>query len=95
MFIYILFGIVGATATYPFCPNFIHYTKTTNTPNCNLFKTHPLFKDRIDVDSIGKEICSEKGKYFISGGKKGTTNMTIYEQNTKLFQNSRTNTNNK
>lgn len=92
MFIFILFGMMWATATtssYSFCPNCIHYTKTINTPNCNLFKIHPLFKDRIDVDSIGKEICSEKGKYFISGGKKGTTNMTLYEQNTKLFQGGR------
>jgi hypothetical protein len=90
MFIFILFGMMGATASYPFCPNCIHYTKTINAPNCNLFMTHPLFKDRIDVDLIGKEICSEKGKYFISGGKKGTTNMTLYEQNTKLFQGGRT-----
>ena len=93
MFIFILFGMMWATATtssYSFCPNCIHYTKTINTPNCNLFKIHPLFKDRIDVDSIGKEICSEKGKYFISGGKKGSTNMTLYEQNTKLFQGGRT-----
>ena len=78
--------------SYPFCPNCIHYTKTINTPNCNLFKTHPLFNNRIDVDLIGN---SEKGKYFISGGKKGTTNMTLYEQNTKLFQGGRTNKNKK
>ena len=82
--------MVATTPSYPFCPNCIHYTKTVNTPNCDLFRTHPLFKDRIDVDSIGKEICSEKGKYFISGGKKGTTNMTLYEQNTKIFQGGRT-----
>jgi hypothetical protein len=85
-----LFGIMMVTASYPFCPDCIHYTKTVNTPNCNLFRTHPLFKDRIDVDSIGKEICSEKGKYFISVGKKGTTNMTLYEDKTKLFQDGRT-----
>ena len=77
----------ATTPSYPFCPNCIHYTKTINTPNCNLFGTHPLFIDRIDVDSIGK---NEKGKYFISGGKKGTTNMTLYEQNPKLFQGGRT-----
>jgi len=90
MFIFILFGMMVATATtpsYPFCPNCIHYTKTINTPNCKLFRTHPLFIDRIDVDSICK---SEEGKYFISGGKKGTTNMTLYEQNTKIFQGGRT-----
>ena len=83
MFICILFCMM---VPYPFCPNCIHYTKTVNTPNCNLFKTYPLFNNRIDVDSIG----SEKGKYFISGGKKGTTNMTLYEQKPKLFQDGRT-----
>lgn len=91
MFIFILFSMMVATASYSFCPNCIHYTKTVNTPKCDLFKTHPLFNNRIDVDSISKEVCSEKGKYFISGGKKGTANMTLYEQNTKLFQGGRTN----
>ena len=91
MFIFILFGMIVATVSYPFCPNCIHYTKTVNTPNCYLFKTHPLFNNIIDVDSIGKE----KGKYFISGGKKGSTNMTLYEQNPKLFQVGRTNKNKK
>jgi hypothetical protein len=95
MFIFILLCMVATTPSYPFCPNCIHYTKTVNAPNCNLFRTHPLFKDRIDVDSIGKEICSEKGKYFISGGKKGTTNMTLYEQKTTLFQGGRKNKNKK
>ena len=90
MFIFILFCMMVTTHSYPFCPNCIHYTETANTPNCDLFKTHPLFTNRIDVDSIGKEICSEKGKYFISGGKKGTANMTLYEQKTKLFQDGRT-----
>jgi hypothetical protein len=88
MFIFILFGMM---VSYPFCPNCIHYTKTVNTPNCYLSKTHPLFNNIIDVDSIGKE----KGKYFISGGKKGSTNMTLYEQNPKLFQGGRTNKNKK
>jgi hypothetical protein len=83
MFICILFCMM---VSYPFFPNCIHYTKTVNTPNCDLCKTPPLFNNRIDVDSIGKE----KGKYFISGGKKGTDNMTLYEQNTKLFQHGRT-----
>ena len=96
MFIFILFCMmVATTPSYPFCPNCIHYTKTVNTPNCDLFKTHPLFNNRIDVDSIGKEICSEKGKYFISGGKKGTANMTLYEQKTTLFQGGRKNKNKK
>jgi len=89
MFICILFCMMVATVSYPFCPNCIHYTKTVNTPNCDLFKTIPLFNNRIDVDSIGKE----KGKYFISGGKKGTDNMTLYEQKTTLFQYGRTNKN--
>ena len=86
MFICILFFMMVATVSYPFCPNCIHYTKTVNTPNCYLSKTHPLFNNRIVVDSI----CSEKGKYFISGGKKGTDNMTLYEQKTKLFQDGKT-----
>jgi len=94
MFIFILFSMMVATASYSFCPNCIHYTKTVNTSNCDLFRTHPLFKDRIDVDSIGKEICSVKGKYFISGGKKESANMTLYEQKTKLFQGGGTNKNN-
>jgi hypothetical protein len=56
--------------SYPFCPKCVHYyiTTTTNTPstkpNCSLFKNHPLFKDRPDVDFIGKEICTTDGKYF-------------------------------
>ena len=73
-----------STNSYSFCSSCIHFTQTGSVssrhPNCNLFKKHPLFKDRQDVDFIGKEICSDKGKYFISGG-----NMTLYEQNTKLF----------
>jgi hypothetical protein len=40
-----------------------------------------------DVDFLGKEICGEKGKYFISGTKLDKDGeMTIYEQNTQLFQ---------
>jgi hypothetical protein len=35
-----------------------------------------------------------KGKYFISGGKKESANMTLYEQKTKLFQGGGTNKNN-
>ncbi len=73
-----------STNSYSFCSSCIHFTQTGSVPsrhpNCNLFKEHPLFKDRPDVDFIGKEICSDKGKYFISG-----VNMTLYEQNTKLF----------
>ena len=53
---------------YSFCPNCVHFTteiQIQTNPQCNLFKSHPLFKDRIDVDFIGKEICTIKGKYFI------------------------------
>ena len=56
--------------SYPFCPKCVHYyTTTTSTtpstkPKCSLFKNHPLFKDRPDVDFIGKEICTTDGKYF-------------------------------
>ena len=45
---------------YTFCRNCIHY----DSHQCNLFKKHPIFKDRPDVDFLGKEICGEKGKYF-------------------------------
>jgi len=86
MFICIIFCMVMTTSTnsYSFCSTCIHFTQSDSVssrqPNCNLFKTHPLFVDRQDVDFIGKEICGDKGKYFISG-----VNMTVYEQNTKLF----------
>jgi hypothetical protein len=90
MFIFILLlSLFLKTNSYPFCPNCIHFTKTgsTKTPNCDLFKTHPLYKDMQDVDFLGKEICGEKGKYFISGTKLDKDGeMTIYEQNTQLFQ---------
>ena len=73
-----------STNSYSFCSKCIHFTQSDSAssrhPNCNLFKKHPLFKDIQDVDFIGKEICSDKGKYFISGG-----NMTLYEQNMSLF----------
>ena len=78
--------MVMATSTnsYSFCSKCIHFTQSDTVsskhPNCNLFKTHPLFKEWQDVDFIGKEICGDKGKYFISG-----KNMTLYEQNTSLF----------
>ena len=89
MFIFILFCMVLPVHSYSFCKNCIHYNsdKIDTVINCNLFRNHPLYKDRQDVDFIGKEICSEKGKYFISGLKKedGNSNSSIYEQNTKLF----------
>ena len=65
MFIFIL-------GLFAFCPNCVHYTKPDH---CDLFKKHILFKDRPDIDFIGKEICGEKGKYFLSG-----RNSSIYEQ---------------
>jgi hypothetical protein len=65
-----LFQFSAVTYSYSFCPKCIHYTKTDAavTPTCNLFRTHPLFKDRPDVDFLGKEICGEKGKYFFQEG---------------------------
>ena len=70
---FVIFIITTTIQSYSFCPKCVHYyTTTTNTntnstptkPNCNLFKRNPLFKDRPDVDFIGKEICTIKGKYF-------------------------------
>ena len=62
--------IVVSVSSYSFCPKCVHYsiaTKETNPttkPNCDLFKNHTLFKDRPDVDFIGKEICTTEGKYY-------------------------------
>ncbi len=64
--------MVASAQSYPFCPNCVHYYVTTTTndenpktkPNCSLLKKHPLFKDRPDVDFIGREICTTKGKYW-------------------------------
>ena len=59
-------AIYSVIHSYTFCPNCVHFTKEVQTiHNCNLFKSHLLFKDRLDVDFIGKEICTIKGKYFI------------------------------
>ena len=88
MFIFMFFCLMALPVqSYSFCKNCVHYNsdKTDTVMNCNLFRKHPLYKDRQDVDFIGKEICSEKGKYFISGLKKEDGNSSIYEQNTKLF----------
>jgi hypothetical protein len=74
--------------SYSFCPNCIHFTAEINKisdihspkkPRCNLFKSHPLFKDRIDVDLIGKEICTIKGKYFIHYNETRLDNVTIFK----------------
>ena len=52
--------------SYSFCPNCAHFLEDIHKkPQCNLFKSHPLFKDRLDVHFIGKEICTIKGKYFV------------------------------
>ena len=47
---------------YSFCPKCIHSSGAKD--RCDLFKQHPLFKDVVEVNFIGKEICGEKGKYF-------------------------------
>lgn len=66
--LFFLIAAASSVRSYPFCPKCVHYYTTTTTPstkpNCSLFKNHPLFKDRPDVDFIGKEICTTDGKYF-------------------------------
>lgn len=69
--LFFLIATAASVRSYPFCPKCVHYYHTTTTsttpstkPNCSLFKNHPLFKDRPDVDFIGKEICTTDGKYF-------------------------------
>lgn len=66
----LLIACTSSVTSYSFCPKCVHYsiaTKETNPttkPNCDLFKNHTLFKDRPDVDFIGKEICTTEGKYY-------------------------------
>ncbi len=58
---------IAALQSYPFCPKCVHYYTSVTSytkPCCNLFRNHTLFKDRNDVDFIGMEICTVKGKYF-------------------------------
>lgn len=76
-----LFWVVPMiTYAYPFCPKCVHSTPQEKvTQLCNLFKAHPLFKDRVDVDSIGKEICGEKGKYFLNAGKPENNHTNIFK----------------
>lgn len=80
-FIFIL-TFPSSFQSYPFCPKCVYYyhyttssssstTITPTKPNCSLFKNHPLFKDRPDVDFIGKEICTTDGKYFKPKPKEG------------------------
>jgi hypothetical protein len=77
----VLFFIFAITTvqSYSFCPKCIHHYTTQHSnptkPNCNLFRNHTLFRDRIDVDFLGKEICTTKGKYFIT--KKDEEDMII------------------
>ena len=73
------------THSYSFCPNCLNCKRTDS---CDLLQMHPLFKDRPDIDFMGKEICSEKGKYFISSLKTENNSMTrhIKEQNTNIFK---------
>lgn len=86
MFIFILLCIIVKTHdSYSFCPNCLHCTKPDR---CRLLEMHPLFKDRPDVDLIGREICGDKGKYFISGLRHDEDHATreIYEQKTNIFK---------
>ena len=55
--------VLPPAQAYSFCPNCIYSSGTAD--KCNLFKQHPLYKDNPEVNFIGKEICGEKGKYFI------------------------------
>jgi len=65
MYFTVLFFILPpAIQAYSFCPKCIHSSGTKD--KCNLFTQHPLFKDNPEVNFIGKEICGEKGKYFVS-----------------------------
>ncbi len=73
----VVFSIIAAffasVHPYSFCPKCIHHYTTQRVnptkPNCNLFHNNTLFRDLIDVDFLGKEICTTKGKYFISKEK--------------------------
>lgn len=74
--------------SYSFCPKCVHFLEGINeisdihsqvNPRCNLFKSHPLFKDRIDVNFIGKEICTIKGKYFIPQNETILDKSTIFK----------------
>jgi len=58
----LLFVFPLPVQAYSFCPKCIHSSGTKD--RCDLFKQHPLFKDVVEVNFIGKEICGEKGKYF-------------------------------
>ena len=57
---------------YSFCPKCIHSSGAKD--RCDLFKQHPLFKDVVEANFIGKEICGEKGKYFRCGDDKDKEN---------------------
>jgi hypothetical protein len=63
---YFLFIITSINA-YSFCHRCIHFQKSVSqsVPKCNLLIKSPIFRDRQDVDLIGKEICTIKGKYFV------------------------------
>lgn len=60
---------ISSVYAYSFCKKCKHsdYDPTNRKEDearCTLFKYHLLFKDRPDVDFLGKEICTERGKYF-------------------------------
>ena len=65
------FLYIPSVYAYSICKQCIHHdtpsrneTQNIYIPRCNLLKSHPLFKERPDVHYLGKEICTEKGKYF-------------------------------
>ena len=67
-FTLLLFVFPLPVHAYSFCPKCIHSSGAKD--RCDLFKQHPLFKDVVEVNFIGKEICGEKGKYFSCGDEK-------------------------
>jgi hypothetical protein len=64
--LFFLFFFIVQTHSYTICSKCVHSITKGDLVHCNLFGLHPLFKNRPDVDNIGKEICTSKGKYFLN-----------------------------
>lgn len=79
MFWTLFFLVLPKVQAYSFCPNCIYSSGTAD--KCNLFKQHPLYKDNPEVNFIGKEICGEKGKYFIREEKDGHEESLVQKNN--------------
>ena len=63
--ILLLFFFLVPTNSYTICSKCVHSITKGDIVHFNLFGIHPLFKNRPDLDSIGKEICTSKGKHFL------------------------------